>query len=451
MTRPELTYKRIFSFWIPLAGTWLMMAVEGPFLAALIARLPAPTENLAAFGVAFAFGIIIESPVIMLMSASTALVEDRRSYLALRRFAYGLSAILTAVQLLVLVPPVFDRIALGLLDLPAPVARLTYVGLALLLPWTPAIGYRRFRQGLLIRYNLTQWVAYGTIIRLTTMSLTAFVVSRLPSIEGVYVATAALSGGVVAEALASRVMTRPVVRQLLEEDSPGGSNGGLTLGDILSFYTPLALTSLLAMAVQPLVTFFMGQSRAALESLAVLPVIHGLTFLFRSLGLSYQEVGIALLGERGQHYERLRNFAVGLALGAAACLAVIAFSDLGTLWFHRVSGLSPELTRFALVPTKILAILPALSVWLSFQRSVLVHARFTAPITWATMVEVSGVALVLMLAIHGLGLIGAIAASAAIVVGRVAGTLVLVGALRGGHPVLAPGLPVHQPQAVNPA
>ena len=30
------------SFWLPLAATWLMMAVEGPFLAALIARLPEP-------------------------------------------------------------------------------------------------------------------------------------------------------------------------------------------------------------------------------------------------------------------------------------------------------------------------------------------------------------------------------------------------------------------------
>ena len=29
-----------------------MMAVEGPYLAAVIARLPEPTVNLAAFGVA---------------------------------------------------------------------------------------------------------------------------------------------------------------------------------------------------------------------------------------------------------------------------------------------------------------------------------------------------------------------------------------------------------------
>jgi len=77
----ELTYRQILVFWIPLAATWLMMATEGPLLAALIARLPDPKFNLAAYGVAFAFAVLIEAPIIMIMSASTALVKDRDSYL----------------------------------------------------------------------------------------------------------------------------------------------------------------------------------------------------------------------------------------------------------------------------------------------------------------------------------------------------------------------------------
>ena len=81
-----LTYRYICSFWLPLAGTWVMMAVEGPYLAAIIARLGEPRFNLAAYGVAFAIAILIESPVIMLMSASTALVEDRAAYRKLRNF-----------------------------------------------------------------------------------------------------------------------------------------------------------------------------------------------------------------------------------------------------------------------------------------------------------------------------------------------------------------------------
>ena len=84
-----------------------MMASEGPFLAAIIARLAEPTYNLAAYGIAFAFAILIESPVIMLMSASTALVEDRTAYRKLRDFMYGLIALSTGLLLFVLFPPVY--------------------------------------------------------------------------------------------------------------------------------------------------------------------------------------------------------------------------------------------------------------------------------------------------------------------------------------------------------
>ena len=71
-------------FWVPLSATWLMMALEGPFLTALIARCVDPKFNLAAHGVAFAFAILVEAPVIMMLGASTALVDGRVSFLRLR-------------------------------------------------------------------------------------------------------------------------------------------------------------------------------------------------------------------------------------------------------------------------------------------------------------------------------------------------------------------------------
>ena len=69
-------YKTIFLFWLPLEVTWLMMAFEGSFLSAVIARLAEAKFNLAAFGVAFAMTLFIEAPVLMLVSASNSLVRD---------------------------------------------------------------------------------------------------------------------------------------------------------------------------------------------------------------------------------------------------------------------------------------------------------------------------------------------------------------------------------------
>ena len=81
-----------------------MMSIEGPFLAAVIARLPEPIFNLAAFGVAFSFATIAEAPIIMILSASTALVKDLDSYRRLRNFSFALNLTVTIVILVGLFP-----------------------------------------------------------------------------------------------------------------------------------------------------------------------------------------------------------------------------------------------------------------------------------------------------------------------------------------------------------
>ena len=404
------------------------MAVEGPYLAAIIARLPDPTINLAAFGVTLAFAIIIEAPVIMLMSASTALVGDRNSFFALRRFSYGLCVTLTIVQLLVLTPPVFSFLTTTVMDLPSDVSLLTHEGLTLLLPWPAAVGYRRFRQGLLIRKHLTHRVAYGTGFRLLTMSLSALAVYWFLPLDGIHVGAIGLSTGVVVEAVASRFMTRSVVTEILKNNSVVSQKPDPTLHltSLIKFYVPLGLTSVLALAIQPLLTVFMGQSRNALASLAVFPVVHGIVFIFRAIGLSYLEVVIALLGENQENFKHIRNFAVGLSLATVFALSIIAFTPLAAILLQNVFGLTTQLTTFALPPLQILAVFPALSVLLSLQRGTLVHAHYTPPITLATLLEASSVGVVLLVSIYHFDLIGISAAAIAILLGRIVGNLSLM-------------------------
>jgi progressive ankylosis protein len=262
----RLSARSILLFWLPLAATWMMMAAEGPFLAAIIARLGDPKFNLAAHGVAFAFAILIEAPVIMLMSASTALVEDSRTYRRLRNFANVLNAGSTAILLVVLIPGVYSVLMERLIGLPPEVARLTYGALWILLPWPAAIGYRRFLHGLLIRSGRTRLVAVGTLLRLISMSATALILFVYTELPGAWVGAAAMSTGVVTEAIAARFMAVRTVRELLarergiDDDSP--AHDGYRA--IAAFYYPLALTSVIGLTVQPMLTFFMGRAPAPL-------------------------------------------------------------------------------------------------------------------------------------------------------------------------------------------
>jgi len=425
--KSQLSLRRIIIFWLPLAATWLMMSVEGPFLAAIIARLSEPKYNLAAYGVAFSFALIIEAPIIMIMSASTALVKDRDSYLKMRNFTYMLNGIITIVMIIVIIPSVFYFITEELINLPRNVAQLTHSACIILLPWPGAIGYRRFFQGVLIRTNLTRRVAYGTIIRLLTMSTIALIAYNFFKIDGAVLGATALSSGVTFEALAGRFMARRSVNYFLKKQSEFPNEEKLNYKEIISFYYPLALTSILGLGVHPMVTFFMGQSWMALESLAVFPVIHSLVFVFRGIGLSYQEVGIALLGKGNENYRLLRNFALLLGLTLVSLLTLISVTPLSSIWYHTVSGLSFELTKFALLPTQILTIIPGLTVLLSFQRSLLVVHKRTKHVTIATLMEVSTILTVLLITIKFFNFVGVIAAAIAFIIGRSMANIYLFG------------------------
>lgn len=431
MRTERVTLGRIYLFWAPLQATWLMMAVEGPFLAAIIARQAHPKVNLAAYGVAFAVAILVEAPIMMLLSASTALVDGAHSFRRLRNFTHALNGLITLFMLVMLLTPLWGFIARRLIGLPEEVARLTEVSLLILLPWPAAIGYRRFYQGLLIRNNLTRRVAYGTVIRLGAIAAVALALYLAADLPGAYVGAGALSFAVCVEAVASRLMVRRIVSGLLaggKEEAPGAER--LTYGRMTRFYYPLALTSTLTLTAHPIVTFFMGRAPHPLESLAVLPVVNSLVFIFRSIGLSFQEVCLAMFARGDQTRPQVEKFAWMLAALSTLGLACIAYTPLATVWFHHVSGLSLELTAFALVPTRILVLIPALAALISLQRAILMHWRLTGPITGAALVEVGGIVMVLLLTIQGLGLTGATAAAIAFVVGRLGGNLFLIPSCR---------------------
>jgi len=395
-----------------------MMAIEGPILTSLIARLTDPTHNLAAYGVAVSLAMLIESPVIMLLSMSVAMATDRLAEERLRKVMWGLNALVTAGMVVVSIPWVFDLVTLQVMQLPEAVADRMYVAFVALTPWPAAIGYRRFYQGLLIRAGQTRRVAYGTIVRIVTMAGTALTLA-VANVQGTLVGAISLSVGVFAEAVVTRMMVRDVMRgfrkQSADECAPPPS-----YREIRRFYVPLAMTTVIGFAVTPMLAFFMGRSPMSIESLAVLPVVDSFVFLFRSFGFSYQEVGIALLGEQRQHLASLRRVGLGIAIGTTSVLLVVAFTPIASWLFQGMYGLKPELAEFAIVPTMILVPLPALAVAYSLQRAILISARRSMEVTWSTISEVGLIALVMVLLVSTVNPVGVISAAIAMVLGRLA-------------------------------
>lgn len=385
--------QRIFHTWWPLAASWLLMSAELPALSAVVARLPNPEINLAAYGgVVSPLSLIIESPIIMLLAASTALSKDWGSYQKLRRFMMAAGAALTLLHVLVAFTPLYHIVVVNMLGAPAEIVEPARLGLKLMLPWTWSIAYRRFNQGVLIRFGHSKTIGVGTFIRLSADGLVLAVGYLIGTFPGVVVAASAVAAGVISEAVYVGIVVRPVLKYELKLASPLSSP--ITLPFFLNFYIPLAMTSLLGLLVQPIGSAALSRMPEALASLAAWPVVSGLVSVLRSLGMAYNEVVVALLDEPGSS-QSLRSFATWMAILATLFLLLVAATPLSRFWFVWISALNPELARISQLALWIALPMPGLTVMQSWFQGSILHSRRTRGITEAVILFLltSGIAL----------------------------------------------------------
>ncbi len=376
--------RRIVRTWWPLAASWLLMAAEIPVLSAVVARLAEPAINLAAYGgVVFPLALIIESPILMLLSASTALSRDWASYRKVWRFMMTTGAIMTGVHGLVAFTPLYYVVVRGILGVPEAIVEPARIGLMIMTPWTWSIAYRRYHQGVLIRFGHSKAVGAGTAVRLTADAAVLAAGYLIGTLLGVVVATAAVATGVVSEALYVGWVVRPVLRDQLRPAT--AVSPVLTWRAFFSFYIPLALTSLIGLVAQPIGSAGLSRMPEPIESLAVWPVITGLLFLSRSLGFAYNEVVVALLDERGMA-PSLGRFAAVLVAATSAVVFLIAVTPLSAFWFGRLSALPPHLTALARTGLLLTLPIPAFSVLQSWCQGTIVNSRRTRGITEAVVV-----------------------------------------------------------------
>ena len=416
-----LSTRRIVRTWWPLAVSWMLMGLEGPAISVVVARLADPEINLAAFGgLVFPLALVIEAPIIMLLAASTALSRDWESYRNLRSFTHKLSAALTLLHALVVFTPLYDLIAVYVIRAPAAIIEPGRVGLIIMLPWTWSIAYRRFNQGVLIRFGHSLSVGVGTGIRLAADVLVLVTGFLLGSIPGVAVASATVIAGVVSEAVYVGLRVRPVVRDQVRLapllKTP------LTFRAFLDFYVPLSLTSIILFVASPILSAGVSRMPAALESLALWPVVTGVLFFVRSLGVSLNEVVVALL-DHPQSYARLRRFAFGLSAATTVALLLCLIPSLGTLYFQRITGLSEPLATVARYSLWLALPMPAMSVLQSWYQGMVLYSRHTRSITESVVVYLLGSVSVLAAGVLWGGAKGIYVGVAAVSVGEVGRTL----------------------------
>lgn len=401
MSRPTrdpsalVTPREVLLAWWPLAASWLLMGLELPLVSAIVARLPDAKVQLAAFGgVVMPVALLIEAPVIMLLSASTALCRDRASYLVVTRYMWRLGLTFSAVHALVAFTPLYDLVVVPLLGVPESVREPARLGLQMMVPWTLAIAYRRTQQGVLIRSGDPRAVSIGTAVRLVANAVVLGAALAWPTLQGAAVGALSVTLGVIAEALFARARVLPVLRSgALPDRDP--SVPLLDPASFLRFYIPLSLTPVILFLGMPMATAAMTRMPLPIESLAAWPAVNGLLLTLRSTGFAFNEVVVALLDRPGAAAQ-LRAFASRLSFTLTGIVLLVSFPLVGGWWFAHVSALPADIVGLAIAGLAAGVPLPALAAYQSLYQGSLVHARSTRAVTESVALQIGAAAILLI-------------------------------------------------------
>jgi hypothetical protein len=344
----------LFKTWWPIAISWVLLALEPLFFSSVISRFPDAEINLAAYGnVAWLIPIVIQSPIMLLQAASAALCSDSETYKKLKKFADLMAIGLTLIHLLIALTPLYYFIVRTILSVPEEIIEPARIGLILMLPWAGSIAYRRFRQGILVRFGHTKRMSFGTIMRLSVDVVTVLILSRINGISGLVVATAAQGLAVFLEGVYIGIVSRPVIKNELK---PNQGNNVIRWRSFAKYYTPFMFNSIFFILYNPMNSAAMGRLPLALVSLATWPVVNGFTHMINNLGQACREVTLTYFRQPGS-YPVVRKFSFIVGGISLLLLALFGFTPLFDWYLRTVVTLPLHLipyakqTLFLLIPT----------------------------------------------------------------------------------------------------
>ena len=325
--------------------SWMLMSIEAPLLSAVVARLANPTIHLAAYGsVASPLINILQAPILTLLSLSTAMSKDWDSFQKGRKIMFTLGGGLTLLYMLTVFTPLYEILVRQVIGAPEeiidPARWAMYVGV----PWAFAVAYRRFHQGMMIRFGHSRAITVGTFLRFLmdiTVLAAAWAVQTVP---GAVVACGMMVCGVITEAVYVSLRVRPVIREELR-CAPALAEP-IPLRAMIAFFIPLALTPFLNMLVRPIGSAALSRLPDPLQTLAIWPVISSFSWLIVTPGAAFNEVVIAMLDQPGSR-RGLRQFLWILMGSQGAVMLLLALTPLAYLWFVNAAGLAPVDARLA--------------------------------------------------------------------------------------------------------
>jgi Na+-driven multidrug efflux pump len=390
--RPRMPgYAQLLLFFFPLAVSSSLMTLEPLIINSAISRGPSAELQLAAFNVMFAVALVIEAPVLMLLSVSTALAQTQASVRRLLQFTVVLAGTVVTIGLVISLTPLYGWLLVDLMNIPPEVAAAARPAQAIMALWPLPIAWRRTLQGVLIAHDRTPVVTAATVARILALAVTLAVGSAIAPNRMLTISAIAMQIAVLAESLVITGPALAVVRQL-------PSSAGEPVFSwrwLAGYYQPLAVMTLMRQVSRPLMNAGIAAALLPQRSLAAWSIAWSFSMLPFGVTLGLEQVAIAK-GRTPPSLAQVRRFVWGTGLFLSALLVLVAYTPLVHPTLRVLFNMPADIEPMVVVALRWTAALPLIQSLQALWRGTAIGQERTQDARTAMLIALGGVALVVL-------------------------------------------------------
>jgi O-antigen/teichoic acid export membrane protein len=216
-TEKSLSLKRFLSFYLPLALTSSLWLLWQPLISGAVSRMPQALESLAVWSVVTGLLFMIRSPGVAYNEAVVALLEEKRSYPVLRKFARIAALVTTGIALVFVLTPLSRWWLSIFANLSPDKVEIASMTLVLGLPLGFLSVYISLYQGIIVNREKTGAVAEAVVVFLIFLGVILVTGVVTQSFKGVYIASASFTAAHLTQGLWLYLRSRKLRKSLVDE------------------------------------------------------------------------------------------------------------------------------------------------------------------------------------------------------------------------------------------
>ncbi len=307
---------------------------------------------------------LIQSPAMMVRQTVTALIEDKQSFLQIRKFTTILISLIVLLLTLVAFTGLAPWIFRYVIGIKGKTLEAAVIILRVFVLFPVASTLRNFSQGLAIHFNITPLFTVATIVRIIYVTLIVVFIDKITFLSPGVIAGLMFLGAILIEALVlllgNRIYTGNITEAVAKiATSKTKDNVGINHKFIFTFFWPLIVTSLIKTLTTPIVNIGLARTTNPELALSAFAVAWGFGLIILSPIFMFHQVPISFIDNDNKDMIKIvKKFGLYIGIVITVVFSIISFTNLGYYFLRNIIGATEEISLLSVDVLKMMVILP---------------------------------------------------------------------------------------------